>query len=211
MTVGKLTIALLDGKLSCHNGGVRVRGSVMKMKLLCSSILLLGLIPLGLHAQESSLVVESSPVIENEQIDAKTFLEHITVSHERRSKRILTEEQFIEMAQDPDTVVLDARSAERYAQMHIQGAQSLSFTEFTAETLANVIPSKDTRVLIYCNNNIINSPIAFATKSPPASLNLSTYTSLHTYGYQNVYELGPIVDPKTSKLKFSGTLVSAQP
>jgi hypothetical protein len=35
-----------------------------------------------------------------------------------------------------------------------------------------------------------------------ASLNLSTYISLYTYGYRNLYELGPQVDPKHSKLTF---------
>ena len=40
---------------------------------------------------------------------------------------------------------------------------------------------------------------------PTASLNLSTYVALYTYGYRNVYELGPLVDPKTSKLPFAGS------
>jgi hypothetical protein len=34
-----------------------------------------------------------------------------------------------------------------------------------------------------------------------ASLNLSTYVSLYTYGYRNVYELGPLLDVKTTKLE----------
>jgi hypothetical protein len=34
-----------------------------------------------------------------------------------------------------------------------------------------------------------------------ASLNLSTYISLYTYGYRNVYELGPLLDVKTTKLE----------
>jgi hypothetical protein len=40
----------------------------------------------------------------------------------------------------------------------------------------------------------------------PASLNLSTYISLYTYGYTNVYELGPLLDAKVTKLE----LVSAK-
>ena len=35
-----------------------------------------------------------------------------------------------------------------------------------------------------------------------ASLNLSTYIALYTYGYDNVYELGPLVDIHASKLAF---------
>jgi hypothetical protein len=64
----------------------------------------------------------------------------------------------------------------------------------TAETLAKVIPDKSTRVLIYCNNNFRNAPAAFPTKMAPASLNIYTFNVLHTYGYKNVYELGPLID-----------------
>lgn len=151
---------------------------------------------------------DSFQSIENPQIDADTFLQHVTESHQLRSQRRISEQTFMEMAKEPNTIILDARTAERYDQLHIKGAKSLSFTEFTAENLAAVIPSKDTRILIYCNNNFDNSPIAFATKAASASLNLSTYTSLYSYGYHNVYELGPIIDPADSQLQFEGSLSS---
>lgn len=175
------------------------------LRKLGISLFLLGAVPLSLMAQDMS-----NPMV-NPQIDSETFLTHVQESHALREKRRLTEAEFIEMAQDPNTIILDARSANRFEQMHIQGATSLSFTDFTAETLAAVIPNQETRVLIYCNNNIAESPIAFATKAAPASLNLSTYTSLYTYGYKNIYELGPMIDPKNSKLKFAGTLLSSSP
>jgi phage shock protein E len=41
-------------------------------------------------------------------------------------------------------------------------------------------------------------------KMAVSSLNLSTYVSLHSYGYTNVYELAPLLDPAKTKL----TLVS---
>ncbi|MCM1982576.1 rhodanese-like domain-containing protein [Lyngbya confervoides] len=151
---------------------------------------------------------ESFHSIENPQIDSDTFLQHVTESHQLRSQRRISEQTFMEMAKDPNTIILDARTVERYNQLHVKGAKSLSFTEFTAENLAAVIPSKDTRILIYCNNNFENSPIAFATKAPSASLNLSTYTSLFSYGYRNVYELGPVIDPANSQLQFEGSLSS---
>lgn len=175
----------------------------MILKPIVLGLICLAALPVGLMAQELSLPIE------NPQIDADMFFTHVRESQALRANRRITEAQFMEMAQDPNTIVLDARSRDRYAQMHIQGAKSLSFTDFTAQTLAEIIPSPETRILIYCNNNIENSPIAFATKAPPASLNLSTYTSLYTYGYKNVYELGPVIDPATSQLKFEGTLLQA--
>jgi len=34
-----------------------------------------------------------------------------------------------------------------------------------------------------------------------ASLNLSTYVSLYSYGYRNIYELGPLLDLKETKIE----------
>lgn len=146
--------------------------------------------------------------IPNELIDRDKFLKDLVEAHNARAhNRRITEEKFLQMAKEPATIILDARSANRFAQMHIAGAKSLPFTEFTADTLKKIIPSKDTRILIYCNNNVKNSPVAFATKSVSASLNLSTFPALYSYGYKNVYELGPAIDPKTSKIKFEGSLL----
>ena len=36
-----------------------------------------------------------------------------------------------------------------------------------------------------------------------ASLNLSTYIALFSYGYRNVYELAPLLEIHQSKLEFS--------
>jgi hypothetical protein len=68
-----------------------------------------------------------------------------------------------------------------------------------------MFPDKNQKILIYCNNNFVNAPVAFPTKVASASLNLSTYVSLYTYGYRNVYELGPLLDAKTTKLELVST------
>lgn len=31
---------------------------------------------------------------------------------------------------------------------------------------------------------------------------VSTYIALYSYGYRNIYELGPLLDMRTSKLEF---------
>ena len=46
-------------------------------------------------------------------------------------------------------------------------------------------------------------------KAAPASLNISTYIALATYGYTNIYELGPLLDVATTKLPFEGAEVQA--
>src|SRR5262249_53009774 len=131
-------------------------------------------------------------------------------SGEPRELHRMTEQQFLDALEnaDADTVVLDARSAPMYALRHIKGAVNLPFTDFTAESLARVIPDKDAKVMIYCNNNFTGSPVSFATKTAAASLNLSTYMSLVAYGYTNIYELGPLLDVRTTRIPFEGTEVA---
>jgi hypothetical protein len=105
--------------------------------------------------------------------------------------------------------VLDARSERLYRLRHIEGAVNLSFPEFTEATLAGTIPSRTTRVLIYCNNNFKDLPESMPLKRLGAALNNSTFVALHTYGYRNVYELAPVVDPANTRLRFAGSEAKA--
>ena len=106
------------------------------------------------------------------------------------------------MSRESGTIVLDARSRRKYDELHIAGAVNLSFPDIAVESLNRLIPDRETRILIYCNNNFLNAEGPFPSKMPSASLNLSTYIALHDYGYLNVYELSDTLDLKTSKLEF---------
>jgi len=147
---------------------------------------------------------DSPPEIPNPKIDYSEYLRIAAQTERLRASRRLTEEQFITLSREPDTVVLDARSADKFRILHIRGAVNLPFTDFTAAELAKILPTKATRVLIYCNNNFEGDELAFATKAAPASLNISTFVSLAIYGYRNVYELGPMVDVKSTSLVLEG-------
>ena len=143
--------------------------------------------------------------ISNPLIDYETFLAHAADVGRLRNERRVTEEKFIEMAAEPGTIIFDARSDDKYSGLHIKGAKHLSFPEITAEELVKVFSTKSTRILIYCNNNFLNAPNTFAAKAATASLNIHTFNTLYSYGYTNVYELGPLIDIKTAKLTFEGT------
>jgi phage shock protein E len=143
--------------------------------------------------------------LRNPLIDYDGFARSVGEVRELRAQRRVTEEEFARMAREPGTVVLDARSERLFRLRHIRGAVNLSFPEFTAETLAKAIPTRDTRVLIYCNNNFEGAPESMPVKAVASALNLSTFVSLHAYGYRNVYELGPAIDVKRSRLVFAGT------
>ncbi len=124
-----------------------------------------------------------------------------------RSKNRVSEADFLKMAAEPGTVILDARSTDKFERIHVKGALHLAFTDFTEDALKKVIPDKTTRILIYCNNNFDKEPIGFASKTATVALNIQTFINLHAYGYKNVYELGPFLDVKTTKIPFEGNSV----
>lgn len=150
---------------------------------------------------------QSKQQIPNRLIDYGAFLTGATNVGVLRQQRRVSEEHFIRMAAEPGTIILDARSKDKFHMLHVKGARHLSLPDMTAADLARVIPTKSTRVLIYCNNNFENEPVAFASKAAPASLNIYTFNSLHSYGYTNVYELGPLIDITQTKLPLEGTRV----
>jgi len=151
-----------------------------------------------------SFASAQKPAIANPAIDMEGYLRAAADAAEHRESRRLTEEEFVRMSREPGTIIMDARSRANYEELHIDGAINLSFPDITVESLERAFPDKNTRILIYCNNNFTGAEQPFPTKKAIASLNLSTYIALYSYGYRNVYELGPLLDIKTSKLDFVG-------
>lgn len=147
----------------------------------------------------------------NPAIDMAGFLNVSLQAAQHRESRRIAEAEFIRMSREPGTVVLDARSAQRYDELHVKGAIHLSFPDITVESLASTIPDKQTRILIYCNNNFVNAEGPFPSKLPSASLNLSTYIALYNHGYRNVYELADTLDLKRSKLEFTSSAKPRRP
>ena len=162
-------------------------------------LILLTLIMLSLVSVAGA---QKKAAIANPAIDMQGYLKAASEAAKYREPRRLTEDEFIRMSREPGTIILDARSREKYNQLHIKEAINLSFPDITVDSLKHTLPDQNTRILIYCNNNFIGAEEAFPTKIKIASLNLSTYIALYSYGYRNVYELGPLLDVKTSKLEF---------
>lgn len=132
--------------------------------------------------------------IPNPRIDMAAYLKIAHEAAAHRETHRVTEAQFLAMSREPGTIILDARSHEKFDLLHIRGAINLSFPDIAIDSLATKLPDKNARILIYCNNNFRNEPEAFPSKAPAASLNVSTYISLYSYGYRNVWELGPLLD-----------------
>ncbi len=169
----------------------------MKYRLFLLTLTILCVVPLA-NAQNKARIA-------NPAIDMQGYLRVSGEAAKHREARRLSEADFIRMSSEPGTVILDARSRQKFDELHIRGAINLSFSDIAVESLGRTFPDKNARILIYCNNNFQGEEKAFPTKIAVASLNLSSYIALYSYGYMNVYELGPLIDVKTSKLEFVST------
>ena len=169
----------------------------MKYRILVLMLTVLCVIPLA--------KAQSKAGIANPAIDMDGYLRVSLEAARHREARRLSEDDFVRMSKEPGTVILDARSKEKFDQLHIKGAINLSFPDIAVESLKNTFPDRNARILIYCNNNFQGAEQPFPSKIAVASLNLSTYISLYSYGYENVYELGPLIDVKNSRLELVPT------
>ena len=145
----------------------------------------------------------------NPRIDSAEYLRLANEAITHRETRRISEDEFIRLARTPGVVILDARSAAKFDALHVKGAINLDFSDITVDSLNARLPNKATTILIYCNNNFADAPDPMPVKLLPAALNLATYTSLYTHGYRNVYELGPYLSVKNTRIPFEGTWVDA--
>lgn len=141
-----------------------------------------------------------------------SFFEEVVKSTKlHRENRLIRFSEFTKMSKEKNTIILDTRSKKMYDMMHIKGALHLNFSDFTIQTLSRIIPTKDTRILIYCNNNFeqkypfleafptkMISPKKVSPKNEPfpektLALNIPTFINLFGYGYTNVYELDELL------------------
>jgi phage shock protein E len=169
---------------------------------LCSALV----VGLCLSTGTAASVDGDSASIPNPAIDMQGYVRLTREAAELRKTHRLSEDAFLRASQEPNTLVLDARSRDKFAELHLKGAVNLPFSDITVASLAQLIPDRTTRILIYCNNNFAHAEGPFPSKLATASLNLSTYVALYTYGYRNVFELGPLIDIRQAKLEFESTV-----
>ncbi|QUL37753.1 rhodanese-like domain-containing protein [Erythrobacter sp. JK5] len=128
------------------------------------------------------------------EIDYRGFAELTDEVAEIRAARLLGAEAFFARAAESGSLILDTRSAQAFQLGHLEGAVNLPFSDFTEETLREVIgEDKGRTILIYCNNNFSDDVVPVALKKAPLALNIPTFINLVGYGYTNVWELGDTV------------------
>lgn len=111
-----------------------------------------------------------------------------------RSERQIHYTKVPEILKKGDAIILDVRSKESYDCGHIKGAKNLSLTDITEKTLPKIVPSKQTKIIIYCEK----------TLSPPVRRMAATkiaFPIIYKLGYENIHEIEEVMyfDDKTLK------------
>lgn len=91
--------------------------------------------------------------------------------------RQISQEEAKEMMDTGEVLVLDVREQDEYDSGHIPDAVLLPVGQITEESAAEVIPDKDTTVLVYCRSGNRSRTAAAA---------------LAGLGYSNIFEFGGI-------------------
>ena len=89
----------------------------------------------------------------------------------------ITQEEAKEMMDAQEVILLDVREQDEYDSGHIPGAVLLPVGTIDEDTAAEVIPGKDSTVLVYCRSG---------NRSKTAS------AALAELGYTDIYEFGGI-------------------
>ena len=89
----------------------------------------------------------------------------------------ISQEEAKEMMDTQEVIILDVREQDEYDSGHIPGALLLPVGSIDEDTATEVIPEKDSTVLVYCRSG---------NRSKTAS------SALAELGYTNIYEFGGI-------------------
>lgn len=124
----------------------------------------LALVVLLISTLESGMAFGQSKKHKPAKVSFDDFKELVQAVEPHRAQRLIDFATFLEKSRQPNTIILDSRSAFRFERVHLKGARHLAFTDFTQANLAQVVPDFDTTILIYCNNNFEGDEVDFASK-----------------------------------------------
>ena len=73
------------------------------------------------------------------KVSFSDFKDLVSTVESHRIERLIDLDTFLSMSQDPDTIILDTRSANRFDRIHVKGAQHLNFSDFNQQSLAEPV------------------------------------------------------------------------
>jgi len=91
-------------------------------------------------------------------------------------------DEFIKLRdENKNLIILDVRPKYSYNKEHIKGAINIDAANLTKDILTKNIPSKNSKIVVYCDNSLYPTRmIALTTPS---------YAELYNQGYKNIYVL----------------------
>ena len=126
----------------------------------------------------------------NPQIDYRGFAQLVDELEPVRAAHLLPWEEFAHHSREKGALLLDPRTPHAFARGHLKGAVNVPLTDFSAETLREVIGEDTNRpIYIYCNNHFRENRPPVLLKSGRLAVAIPTFVNLHGYGYTNVWEL----------------------
>lgn len=133
-------------------------------------------------------------------VKAAAFTRDLPSALEHRQERVIDIDAFSQMNSEANTVILDTRSREDFAEGHIYGAVNLPLSEMTLLNLADAVDDRETRILIFGDENIAEIAARSDYEVSTLPINMLTYISLHRYGYYEIYELGEKASLKDERM-----------
>lgn len=141
------------------------------LALLCPTMALAQKAELLTPAQ---LIEELSPSDENYR--------QFSLKFDHKAHTIFLDD-FLNKRMQKNVVVIDLRSKDSYLREHIEGAKYIG-PDIVEKNLQDLVPSKDTTILLYCENSLRPSRMI-------SSIHVAL-PQISYLGYKNVYALDPI-------------------
>ena len=148
------------------------------------------------------------------------FARDMTPALQYRSERLLDLDTFSQMNSEANTIILDTRSVEEFRSGHIEGAINMPLSQMTLLNLGDLIDDRETRILLFGNENIAEVADRSDFEISTIPMNLLTYVSLYRYGYEDIYELNESASMTDERLRWTdgplalaaleGTLLTVQ-
>lgn len=131
----------------------------------------------------STVPVWGLPVVKELGLSNEAYYAQAQEIEKVRASRQLDYPTAERMLREKNTILIDARGDMEFKRLHLKGAMHLSYADMTFDKLAQVIPDKNTRVILYCDKGIlIRNTRMFA-------LSGHAFVDMTLSGYKNLYEI----------------------
>lgn len=157
----------------------------MNKRILCIAACVLLTAPGQLRAQEVKEEEYLHPfmISPKDGVERDAFYIHALGLAEEYRDHVVDVQGFLKILEEKKAVILDVRSEKLFRFSHINGAVHLPFRKLKEKVLAEIVPSKETYILICSTDSMADFPLQERGEDYFA------LPVLYTLGYKNSYQL----------------------